>query len=254
MSRLNPEWNQTDVKASHFDAQFLKAVALTGEDLLSEIRNLMEAWLPARKIVEEAMKDRFKHHSSGQVVVLQQATMWKSHLKDLESELKIEHHKDHKGVLYVLFPDVTSQSWRIQCVPTDSNFVSRKSLPQEWRGLSGESFQKKVPNGIFVHANGFMGGHQTLEGALQMAQTALVSSETIYPVKVSVDDQKDPTFNLFIESKILEANGSMTQQLAALPNRNCFGDKGQNLGILISKSTLDEFPELKQKVYQACHL
>lgn len=73
--------------------------------------------------------------------------------------------------LYMLYQD-QGGSWRIQAVPLDPNsFQSRKALPTEWRGLRDEELSAKcgVPGAIFIHASGFIGGHQTKDGALAMA-------------------------------------------------------------------------------------
>ena len=54
----------------------------------------------------------------------------------------------------------------------------RLSLPEEWRGLRDEELSVKsgIPNCIFVHATGFIGGNKTKEGALQMAKRACAQS------------------------------------------------------------------------------
>lgn len=76
---------------------------------------------------------------------------------------------------------------------TPNSFDSRKKLPAEWCGLrdgvlsekvqqcccnncalkvmpiSAISLQSGVPGGIFIHASGFIGGHATKEGAIEMA-------------------------------------------------------------------------------------
>lgn len=51
----------------------------------------------------------------------------------------------------------------------------RLSLKEEWRGLRDEELSKisGIPGCIFVHANGFIGGNKTREGALQMALQSL---------------------------------------------------------------------------------
>ena len=73
-----------------------------------------------------------------------------------------------------MFPDAGG-SWRVQAVPVDpTSFECRKALPQQWRALRDEqlSLASGVPGGVFVHANGFIGGHASREGALSMAQLA----------------------------------------------------------------------------------
>lgn len=55
------------------------------------------------------------------------------------------------------------------------NIFFRLSLPESWRGLRDEalSTESGVPGCIFVHANGFIGGNKTYDGALCMAQKTI---------------------------------------------------------------------------------
>ena len=54
-------------------------------------------------------------------------------------------------------------------------FESRKALPAQWRGLRDDELSKLtgIPGCVFVHMSGFIGGNQSYEGALAMAQAAL---------------------------------------------------------------------------------
>ena len=54
-------------------------------------------------------------------------------------------------------------------------FVCRLSLLKEWCGIRDEELSKLsgIPQCIFVHANGFIGGNHTYEGALEMARRTL---------------------------------------------------------------------------------
>lgn len=89
-----------------------------------------------------------------------------------------------------------------KAVPEDPHsFESRKKLPEEWRGLRDDKLSEKVnncmfvpfkiictdinikwmvqcgcPGAIFIHASGFIGGHKTYEGALQMAVSVLITN------------------------------------------------------------------------------
>ena len=78
-------------------------------------------------------------------------------------------------VLYVLYQD-RGDSWRIQAVPVSlGSFQSRKKLLLEWNGLRDNELSEKagIAGCIFVHATGFIGGNESKEGALLMAQKAL---------------------------------------------------------------------------------
>jgi uncharacterized UPF0160 family protein len=66
--------------------------------------------------------------------------------------------------------------WRVQAVPeSEGSFASRKGLPAAWRGLRDADLEAAsgIPGATFVHAAGFIGGHKTKEGAVQMARRAL---------------------------------------------------------------------------------
>ena len=51
----------------------------------------------------------------------------------------------------------------------------RLSLRSEWRGLRNEELSEVsgIPDCVFVHISGFIGGNKTYEGALQMARLSL---------------------------------------------------------------------------------
>lgn len=57
----------------------------------------------------------------------------------------------------------------------EGSFASRLKLPESWRGLRDEKLSEHIgiEGCIFVHAGGFIGGHQTREGALAIAVKAL---------------------------------------------------------------------------------
>jgi uncharacterized UPF0160 family protein len=172
VGRLNPEWNATYTDAE-VNAQFEKAQVLTGTEFFDAIDSYVKYWIPARAIVEEAIKQRSSVDAIGEIVLLKQSCPWKEHLMEIESELGIEGK-----IKYVLFQsnDDGKINWRIQCVPiSESSFTNRLSLPKEWQGLRDEELSKVsgIDGCIFVHATGFIGGNRTLEGALQMARKAL---------------------------------------------------------------------------------
>ena len=98
---------------------------------------------------------------------------WKSHLFDLEKELGVAKNE----IKYVVYQDKgADKSFRVQCVPiSDDSFVNRLSLPAEWCGLRDAELSKKsgIAGCVFVHANGFIGGNKTYEGALEMLRRSL---------------------------------------------------------------------------------
>ena len=144
---------------------------MVGEEFVDRILYYTFVWWPARSIVEKSIEKRFDIHSSGSIVLLESYAPWKSHLFQLEKDLKIEPNQ----IKYILYSD-NSNTWRIQCIPlSEHSFTNRLSLPAEWCGVRDEELSKLsgIDGCIFVHASGFIGGNKTREGALTMAKRAL---------------------------------------------------------------------------------
>lgn len=185
VGRLNPNWNDelpSDPAAAQVaeDDRFLTASSRIGEEFASTLDYYVRSWLPARTIVADAYAKRFEHDTEGRVIVFEGGGVpWKDHLYTLE-EAEAEGGDEKKAkqqVLYVLYPEkaVPGSKWRIQAVPVaDGSFVSRKPLPEPWRGARDEQLDEAcgVPGGVFVHASGFIGGNKTWEGAKEMAAKA----------------------------------------------------------------------------------
>jgi uncharacterized UPF0160 family protein len=98
---------------------------------------------------------------------------WKSHLFDLEQDLGLTNQE----IKYAIYKDKgADKSFRVKCVPVcDGSFVNRLSLPAEWCGLRDAELSAKsgIPGCVFVHANGFIGGNKTYEGALEILRQSL---------------------------------------------------------------------------------
>lgn len=67
-------------------------------------------------------------------------------------------------------------------------FLHRLPLPEPWRGLRDEALDQVsgIPGCIFVHASGFIGGHHTREGALNMARATLAQRTAPVPLANAV--------------------------------------------------------------------
>ncbi|XP_018534481.1 UPF0160 protein MYG1, mitochondrial isoform X2 [Lates calcarifer] len=168
VSYLNPRWNS---KSQDTEEGFRKAMKMVGEEFLDRLDYYQSSWLPARVVVEDAVKERHQVDPSGEVVLFSQGGCpWKEHLFALEKELQVE-----TPIKFVLYPDQNGQ-WRVQCVPAGLNtFQNRLSLLEEWRGIRDEALSELsgIKGCIFVHAAGFIGGNKTQEGALEMARRTL---------------------------------------------------------------------------------
>jgi uncharacterized UPF0160 family protein len=120
--------------------------------------------------VKEAFENRFQVHESGKIIVLSQYCPWASHLYDLEQQNNVSDLP-----LYVLFED-SSKQWRIQAIAVEpGSFATRKGLPEPWRGIRDEQLSAltQVPDCVFVHASGFIGGAKTRDSILLLAKKAL---------------------------------------------------------------------------------
>jgi len=180
VGHLNPSWND---KEADEEKQFEKALDMVGSEFEQRIKYYALVWWPARSIVVNAINDRFKIDDSGAILSIDGFCPWKSHLFQLETELKLTNNE----LKYVIYND-TAGAYRVQCVPlSESSFTNRLSLPQEWCGLRDDELTKKseIEGGIFVHMNGFIGGNKTYEGALAMLQKSLKMAESAKKQKVS---------------------------------------------------------------------
>ena len=172
VGRLNPRWNEEDDVTIDPDERFAQAVRICGIDFVSCLTAIVESDLPAREFVERALLQRFTTSASGQIIALDAGGMpWKNHLYDLE-----RIHKVDPLIKFVLYEDKVGGMWRVQAVTVEgSGFTNRLGLPEEWRGVRDDILAEvtKIPGSRFVHAAGFIGGANTYEGVLQMAQVAL---------------------------------------------------------------------------------
>lgn len=161
---LRPAWND---KVQDFDAGFAKAVDLVWSEFEERVRFYTLVWWPAREVVKKALEGRFEVHALGRILLLDQGGCpFSEHLYELEEEEGVKGQ-----VLFVLFTDPNG-SWRVRAVSLkDQPFTNRLQLKDEWCGLRDQELSDKagIPDCVFVHASGFIGGNKTKEGALKMA-------------------------------------------------------------------------------------
>jgi uncharacterized UPF0160 family protein len=170
VGHLNGDWFETLTEEDTME-RFKAAMSLTGSEFMESLHHAIKSWLPARSYVMKDLQLRTEIDPSGQIMKLSEFVPWKSHIYDLEIEMKIECE-----VKYVVYNDDRDGSWRIQAVSVGpGSFNSRKALPEAWRGLRDDELSKVsgVPDCVFVHASGFIGGNKTYDGALQMAKLSL---------------------------------------------------------------------------------
>jgi len=108
---LNPAWNESNTEED-VQIQFKKAMELAGNEFIEKINFCGKHWLPARQIVERAIKNRTNLNSSGELIFLDQYCPWPSHLLEIEEEMGIKGQ-----IKYIIFGG--GEDWRIQSVPNE---------------------------------------------------------------------------------------------------------------------------------------
>ena len=156
------------------DARFLQASALMGTSFVRKLALAFQKWLPARNEVQTAYNSRAEVDSSGQIIILSQAGIpWKEHLYNIEAA-----NPGAPNILFVIYPENSeaNSKWRVQAVSIGlESFENRRSLKEEWRGLRDAELSEKsnIPDCVFVHAAGFIGGNLNRQGVLRMARESL---------------------------------------------------------------------------------
>jgi len=171
VGRLNPSWQEPSSPEAE-NSRFKQAMVLAARELHDVVRGYSDGWLPARSIVFEGLQQRSKLHPSGEIMKLPRFCPWQEHMFDLEDEDKAHREPLMK---YILFQD-SRGGWRVQAAPEiRGSFANRLPLPKPWCGVRDAALSELtgIPGCVFVHANGFIGGNATEEGAMAMATKAL---------------------------------------------------------------------------------
>ncbi|CCE61289.1 hypothetical protein TPHA_0A02070 [Tetrapisispora phaffii CBS 4417] len=166
ISNMNPDWND-DCSAAKFDEMFFVASKFIGDIFVRLVKRYGESWLPAKALVADAVSKRFQIDPSGKIILFEQFCPWKEHLYAVEKELNIENK-----IEFVLFKD-SGNTWRVSTVPVSStSFKFRRGLPEPLRGLRDEELSEKsgVPDCVFIHAAGFIGGAKSKDSVLKLAK------------------------------------------------------------------------------------
>ncbi|XP_039957336.1 MYG1 protein [Bactrocera tryoni] len=163
--RLNPSWEDEQgcvIEQKRFEL----ALELVGKEFVENVLDMAGSWIKAREYVRKALEQAKSIYKTGEILILERFCPWKAHLSDLEKEYNVV------GIPKLVIFSEKEQSWRVAGVPVSpSSFLGRKFLPQPWRGLRDEelSTTANIPDLIFVHSTGFIGGAKTKEAALAMA-------------------------------------------------------------------------------------
>ncbi|TNJ26897.1 MYG1 protein [Giardia muris] len=145
---------------------FKTAYKMAGQDLLEWIQYTLHSVVPARRVLVDA----FHKAGTRPYLVLSERCDYDPLLHDLEREFG-------QHFLYVIYPDgnggTDEAPARIKAVPISrDSFVSRRPLPEAWRGLREDALEK-IPGaeGItFVHHTGFTCGTRDLSTAIRVVE------------------------------------------------------------------------------------
>eukprot|EP01026_Neomeris_dumetosa_P050406 TRINITY_DN441_c0_g1_i3.p3 TRINITY_DN441_c0_g1~~TRINITY_DN441_c0_g1_i3.p3 ORF type:complete len:332 (-),score=58.44 TRINITY_DN441_c0_g1_i3:288-1283(-) len=174
VGRLNPHWLEEQTPELLYE-RFLQAVELTGQEFKIIAEGYYNVWLPARKYVKEFIESRMEIDSSGQIMKLGKFVPWKDHLFELEKEMGLEGQ-----IKYCVYEDDRENKWRVQAVAVEpGSFQSRLPLPEAWRGKRDDELSQllNLDGCVFVHSSGFIGGHLSYDGVLEMARRSLQQNQ-----------------------------------------------------------------------------
>jgi uncharacterized UPF0160 family protein len=155
VSTMNPSWHQED---QDFDRSFQHAVEFAEDILWRDIERAHGSTI-AESLVRTAISSM-----DGQVVVLERFCPWQDVIVPECPE-----------ALFVVYPSVEGD-WMVQAIPPElGSFDTRKSLPEDWRGLRDGDLQThiNIPSAIFTHPAGFIGGARERDDAIAMARLAV---------------------------------------------------------------------------------
>ena len=150
-------WNEPE----RFDEQFVSALRFVKEILKNEIRQA-KARAEAATLVEAD----YEASPSKKIVMLANAYPWKSVISEKDEPLLVIYPR-HDG------------TWGIECVPVKDGkeFEIRMQFPESWAGLRTDKLAavSGIADARFCHNGRFMCVTASREGALELAQKALVS-------------------------------------------------------------------------------
>lgn len=162
LSKLIGEFNKKWDEETDNDIYFMEAVKFADiifENTLKSISSKMKA----KGIVDKAIEE-----SKDNILYLDVYAPWKEFLLNSENEKS-------KDILYVIFPS-NRGGYTVHTVPKELNsFESKKSLPQEWAGLTNEKLQEVtgVKTARFCHNGCFIATTETKEDAYELARLAI---------------------------------------------------------------------------------
>ena len=158
ISGFNPDWD-SEVRP---DDAFLEAVEFA-QGVLARAISSAESKARAKALVDEAIEA-----SEERIIVLPRFAPWQEYVLT-SIDVKAA------DALYVVFPS-NRGGYNVQAIPDAiGSFGNRKPLPESWRGVPANDLQavSGVADANFCHKGGFIGGADSLAGAMAMAKKAI---------------------------------------------------------------------------------
>lgn len=158
---FNPPWDSPDANGpTAGDTAFQEAAAM--------VRGVLARQVEVERAKQQAESLVLAAHAAAadkRLLVLETGMPWKN--------VVFSHDLP---VLLAISP-ASNGNWMIDTVPPEpGSFAQRLPLPESWAGLQGAELAAAsgVEDAVFVHVRRFVGGAKSREGAIAMAQKALV--------------------------------------------------------------------------------
>ncbi len=155
INAFRPTWKEGE----NFDGPFMELVAFFRMFLIRKIKKAKDA-IEAESFVNKA----YEEAADKRLIVLSDQYPWRS------------VYLAYDEPLYVVSPKASK--WYVYCVPKEEgSYENRKSFPESWAGLRDEDLAKVtgIPDALFCHNGRFLAVAKSKEGALQLAQKALLA-------------------------------------------------------------------------------
>jgi uncharacterized UPF0160 family protein len=157
---MQPTWNE-DPERSHDAVWFML-------ETLREVVPRVIAHIRADQKGEELVRNAYQEAVDKRIIILEESYPWRRVLASVaEPQFVIYPRPDHGWSVSAVYAETTG-------------FEMRAYLPEAWRGLPQDKLREisQIPSAIFCHPSGFRGGAETLEDAVMMAVSALLTTST----------------------------------------------------------------------------
>ncbi|MFH1608555.1 MAG: MYG1 family protein [Patescibacteria group bacterium] len=153
----------TSLENLNIDKQFLKALELAKVILKREIKKNNDQ-IEITKIIQ----NYYKNSKDKRLIIIEKPEVSRYEIWDAL--------QDFTEPLFIVYK---TDEWRIVAMRLNINsFENRKNFPKVWAGLIDKEFQKisGVEDAIFCHRGLFLAGAKSKEGAIKLAQIALINN------------------------------------------------------------------------------